>query len=121
MPSVVHVEPLTTARALRGPFDYLRPEGVDVGSMLIVPFGHRDVLGVVVGIADESEVADDRLVAPREVLDAELPVDLVELASWIAVEYCSTPARGCRAEAQDSTAPDAAPAPIRARRRSGLR
>jgi primosomal protein N' (replication factor Y) (superfamily II helicase) len=94
VPPVARVEPITTARALRGPFDYLRPEGVDVGSMLVVPFGHRDVLGVVVGIAEESEVADDRLVAPREVLDAELPVDLVELAGWIAVEYCSTPARG---------------------------
>ena len=94
VPPVARVEPITTARALRGPFDYLRPEGVDVGSMLVVPFGHRDVLGIVVGIAEESEVADDRLIAPREVLDAELPVDLVELASWIAVEYCSTPARG---------------------------
>jgi primosomal protein N' (replication factor Y) (superfamily II helicase) len=94
VPPVARVEPITTARALRGPFDYLRPDGVDVGSMLVVPFGHRDVLGVVVGIAEESEVADERLVEPREVLDAELPVDLVELASWIAVEYCSTPARG---------------------------
>ena len=94
VPPIVRVEPITTARALRGPFDYLRPDGVDVGSMLVVPFGHRDVLGVVVGIAEESEVADERLVEPREVLDAELPVDLVELAGWIAVEYCSTPARG---------------------------
>ena len=94
VPPVARVEPITTARALRGPFDYLRPEGVGVGSMLVVPFGHRDVLGVVVGIAEESEVADERLVEPREVLDAELPVDLVELAGWIAVEYCSTPARG---------------------------
>jgi primosomal protein N' (replication factor Y) (superfamily II helicase) len=31
---VIKVEPLTTARALRGPFDYRRPEGVDVGSIL---------------------------------------------------------------------------------------
>jgi primosomal protein N' (replication factor Y) (superfamily II helicase) len=94
VPPVVRVEPITTARALRGPFDYLRPDGVGVGSMLVVPFGHRDVVGVVVGLAEESEVDDDRLVAPREVLDADLPVDLVELARWIAVEYCSTPARG---------------------------
>ena len=90
---MARVEPITTARALRGPFDYLRPEGVDVGSMLVVPFGRRDVLGVVVGVAEESEIAAERLVAPREVLDGELPVDLVELAHWIADEYCSTPAR----------------------------
>ena len=39
------VEPITTARALRGPFDYLRPDGVGIGSVLVVPFGHRDVVG----------------------------------------------------------------------------
>jgi primosomal protein N' (replication factor Y) len=94
VPPVARVEPITTARALRGPFDYLRPDGVGIGSMLVVPFGHRDVLGVVVDLADASEVDDDRLVEPREVLDAALPADLVALAHWIAAEYCSTPARG---------------------------
>ncbi len=93
MPPVAKVEPITTARALRGPFDYLRPEGVEIGSVLVVPFGHRDVVGVVVGLADSSQLADDRLVAPRRVLDHTLPRDLVELAGWIADEYCSTPAR----------------------------
>ena len=93
MPPVAKVEPITTARALRGPFDYLRPEGVGVGSVLVVPFGHRDVVGVVVALAESSELADDRLVAPRRVLDHDLPPELVELAAWIALEYCSTPAR----------------------------
>jgi primosomal protein N' (replication factor Y) (superfamily II helicase) len=93
VPPVVKVEPITTARALRGPFDYLRPEGVGVGSVLVVPFGHRDVVGVVVAVADGSLLADDRLVAPRRVLDHDLPPDLVELAGWMADEYCSTPAR----------------------------
>jgi primosomal protein N' (replication factor Y) len=90
VPPIAQVEPLTTARALRGPFDYVRPEGVGVGSVLVVPFGHRDVVGVVTGVADES--AHD-VVAPRRVLDAELPPDLVGLAMWMADEYCSTPAR----------------------------
>jgi primosomal protein N' (replication factor Y) len=93
VPPVAKVEPITTARALRGPFDYLRPDGVGVGSVLVVPFGHRDVVGVVVGLADRSELADDRLVAPRRVLDHDLPPELVELAGWMASEYCSTPAR----------------------------
>ncbi|HEY1539634.1 MAG TPA: primosomal protein N' [Solirubrobacteraceae bacterium] len=93
MPPVAKVEPITTARALRGPFDYLCPEGVGVGSVLVVPFGHRDVIGVVVGVADASELEDDRLVAPRRVLDHDLPPELVDLAQWIAREYCSTPAR----------------------------
>src|SRR5215213_4949951 len=93
VPPVAKVEPITTARALRGPFDYLRPEGVGVGSVLVVPFGHRDVVGVVVGVAESSEVGEERLVAPRRVLDHDLRRELVELAVWIAAEYCSTPAR----------------------------
>src|SRR3954453_1965477 len=82
-PPVAKVEPITTARALRGPFDYLRPEGVGVGSVLVVPFGHREVVGVVVGLADGSALPDDRLAAPRRVLDHDLPPDLVELALWM--------------------------------------
>ncbi len=87
---IARVEPLTTARALRGPFDYARPEGVDVGSVLVVPFGHRDVVGVVTGVAEES--AHD-VVAPRRVLEADLPAELVDLALWMARDLCSTPAR----------------------------
>jgi len=88
---------MTTARALRGPFDYRLPEelrgGVDVGSMLVVPFGRRQVLGVVVGLAESSEVANDKLLAPLRALELGVPVDLVALAEWIAAEYCSTIAR----------------------------
>ncbi len=84
------MEPITTARVLRGPFDYARPDGVGVGSVLVVPFGRRDVLGVVTAVADTSE---HDVVAPRRVLEASLPADLVALAPWIAAEYCSTPAR----------------------------
>ncbi|MBA2348273.1 MAG: hypothetical protein H0V81_08250, partial [Solirubrobacterales bacterium] len=84
------VEPITTARVLRGPFDYLAPDGAVVGTRLIVPFGRRDVPGVVTGLAPDSEFA---LLAPRRVLDPPLPAELVELAFWLADEYCSTPAR----------------------------
>ncbi len=90
MPGVARVEPITTARVLRGPFDYACPDGVGVGSVLVVPFGRRDVLGVVTAVADTSE---HEVVAPRRVLEASLPADLVALAPWIAAEYCSTPAR----------------------------
>jgi primosomal protein N' (replication factor Y) len=98
--AIVRVEPMTTARALRGPFDYLLPDAligeVDVGSMLVVPFGRRQVLGVVVGLADSSEIAAEKLLAPLRALDdgpPALPVELVQLAEWIAAEYCSTIAR----------------------------
>lgn len=91
---------MTSARALRGPFDYRLPEelraGVDVGSMLVVPFSGRKLLGVVVGLADSSEVAEEKLLAPLRALDGgppTLPAELVGLAEWIAAEYCSTLAR----------------------------
>jgi primosomal protein N' (replication factor Y) (superfamily II helicase) len=97
MSSIAPVEPMTTARALRGPFDYRLPEelrdGVDVGSMLVVPFGRRQVLGVVVGLADSSEVAEEKLLAPLRALELGVPIELVALAEWIALEYCSTIAR----------------------------
>ena len=89
-PPIAQVEPLTTARALRGPFDYERPDGVGVGSVLVVPFGHRDVVGVVTGLTETSE---HTVVAPRRVLETELPADLVDLALWMAGDYASTPAR----------------------------
>ncbi len=97
MPTIAQVEPLTTARAVRGPFDYLVPDrlrdAVSVGSTLLVPFARREMLGVVVGLADTSEIATDRLLAPVRTVGPGLPADLVDLASWIAAEYCSTPAR----------------------------
>ena len=98
--TIAQVEPMTTARALRGPFDYRLPEAlrgaVEVGSTLVVPFGRRQVLGVVVGLADSSEVPEGKLLAPLRALDdgpPTLPADLVALAEWIAAEYCSTIAR----------------------------
>jgi primosomal protein N' (replication factor Y) len=91
--AIAKVEPITTARALRGPFDYLRPDGVEVGSLLVVPFGRRDVTGVVVDLAAGSEVPAEKLVAPRRVLEERVPAELVDLAAWMAREYCSTFAR----------------------------
>ena len=93
---IARVQPLTRTRAIRGPFDYaLSPDqtAVGVGSVLRVPFGGRRSLGVVVAMANESELADDRLAQPDEVLAASIPADLVALAEWMALEYCSTPAR----------------------------
>ncbi len=89
---------MTTARALRGPFDYRLPDElrggpVEVGSMLVVPFGRREVLGVVVGLAERSEIAEGKLLEPLRALDLGVPGDLVALAEWIAAEYCSTISR----------------------------
>jgi len=93
---IVRVQPLLRARAIRGHFDYrLRPDQlqVDVGSLVRVRFGGRRALAVVLELARDSEVAPERLAEPDAVLAASLPEDLVELAMWLAREYCSTAAR----------------------------
>jgi primosomal protein N' (replication factor Y) (superfamily II helicase) len=95
--AILRVEPLTTARALRGPFDYRQPEAMadlEVGSIVRVPFGPRRLLGVVVELAATSELAPERLAEPIEALEAGAPAELVRLGLWVAREYCSTPSRG---------------------------
>ena len=64
-----------------------------MGTVVRIPFGHQRLDGVVVGLAEASELPDERLVAPTAVRGDSVPDDLVELALWMADEYCSTPAR----------------------------
>jgi primosomal protein N' (replication factor Y) len=114
---IAKVVPLTRTRAVRGLFDYRlgtfagavdRAGGVSlgalaevpddsgtvgIGSVVRVPFGGRPVTGVVAGLASDSEVSEDRLADIVAVLPVRLPPDLVDLALWMAGEYCSTPAR----------------------------
>lgn len=98
MDSIAKVEPLTTARSLRGPFDYRVPEAmrgtVDVGTVLLVPFARRKILGVVTAMAAISDLPDEKLAEPIRALDAGVPPKLVDLGLWVAEDYCSTPARG---------------------------
>ena len=94
---IAKVEPLLTTRNVRGPFDYRLPEameGIEIGSILVVPFGRRRVKGVVVGLAERSELPEGRLAEPIEALEAGVPAELVELGRWVGEEYCSTPSRG---------------------------
>jgi primosomal protein N' (replication factor Y) (superfamily II helicase) len=93
---IARVEPLTLTRAVRGPFDYrLREDqhGVEVGTLLQIPFGRRNTLGVVTELAADSDLEPSRLVEPHALLDGGLTAELVALADWMASEYCSTPAR----------------------------
>jgi primosomal protein N' (replication factor Y) (superfamily II helicase) len=97
--AIAKVEPLTTARALRGPFDYRLPAAMadlEIGSVVWVPFGRRRALGVVVGLAESSELPPERLAEPLEALETGVPAELVRLGLWVAREYCSTPSRGLR-------------------------
>ena len=93
MPPIARVEPLTTTRALRGPFDYRLTEALadaDVGTLLRVPFAGRELLGVVVERATSSDVPDARLAEPHARVEPAIPAELVALARWIGEEYCST-------------------------------
>jgi primosomal protein N' (replication factor Y) len=95
--AIAKVEPLLTTRSVTGPFDYRLPEAMEhvgVGSVLVVPFGRRKVVGVVVGLADRSQLPDGRLAEPLEALEAGVPPELVELGRWVGEEYCSTTGRG---------------------------
>src|SRR3954447_5456296 len=67
---------------------------VDVGSVVRVPFGPRRLLGVVVELAEASELPSERLAEPIEALEAGATAELVRLGLWVAREYCSTPSRG---------------------------
>jgi primosomal protein N' (replication factor Y) len=94
--AIARVEPLTRTRAVRGPFDYrLRDDQRDagIGTLLRIPFAHRTTLGVVVALAADSELDPERLAEPEAVLGGGVPADLVDLAGWMAAEYCSTLAR----------------------------
>jgi primosomal protein N' (replication factor Y) (superfamily II helicase) len=115
---IAKVEPLTPARALRGPFDYRLADdlqGVGIGSMLVVPFGRRRLLGVVVDVAEESELPPERLAEPLAALEADVPRALVALGLWVAREYVSTAARGLALVLPPGTGTGAA-RPLRPRR-----
>jgi primosomal protein N' (replication factor Y) len=115
--TIAKVEPLVTTRALRGPFDYLLPErlgDVGIGSVLRIPFGRQRLLGVVVDVAESSELPPERLAEPLEALEAGASAELVRLGLWVASEYCSTAARGLELALPPGTA--AAAGPVAARR-----
>jgi primosomal protein N' (replication factor Y) len=116
--AILRVEPLTTARALRGPFDYRRPaamEDLEVGSVVRIPFGPRRILGVVVELAEASELPPERLAEPIEALESGATPELVRLGLWVAREYCSTPSRGLQLVLPPGTGTGGAARTVRAK------
>ncbi|HTY88555.1 MAG TPA: primosomal protein N' [Candidatus Acidoferrum sp.] len=81
--------------ALRKEFDYLIPPGltgrIDVGSRVQVPFGPRQVMGVVTALAEESAHANLKPIL--KVIGAQTLVTpkVLKLARWIADYYCCAP------------------------------
>lgn len=79
---------------LRRLFDYLPPAGcataaLQPGVRLRVPFGRREVVGVLVELSDHSEVPEGKLKPALELLDRQplLPAALFRLCLWAAQYY----------------------------------
>ncbi|HTN30825.1 MAG TPA: primosomal protein N' [Pseudomonas sp.] len=79
---------------LRRLFDYRAPAGVPAAALqpgvrLRVPFGRREMVGVLVETAEHSEVPEDKLKAALQLLDATplLPPALFKLCLWTAQYY----------------------------------
>lgn len=79
---------------LRRLFDYRAPSGVAlehlaVGQRVRVPFGQRDMVGLIAGLAGSSAVPADKLKRTKELIDLEplLPDTLWQLCLWTSHYY----------------------------------
>ncbi len=79
---------------LRRLFDYRAPAGVDAseltpGVRLRVPFGRREIVGILVQIVSETDVPRDKLKPAIALLDTTppMPASLIELCKWTAQYY----------------------------------
>lgn len=75
-------------------FDYLPIDGVtknqlQPGIRIKIPFGRRETVGVLLEIADQSELPSDRLKPIIAILDDEplIPTDLLKLYRWASDYY----------------------------------
>lgn len=90
MPLIAQV---ATPVALDKAFDYLVPDdlaaAVTLGSRVLIPFGARQISGIVVGLTDRSN--QPKLKAISGVTDAHplLGPVLLDLARWMADYYCA--------------------------------
>lgn len=83
---------VTLEIALRKEFDYLIPvelEGqVEIGTRVKVPFGARQVMGVVTGLAEHSPVTNLRPILKVLGTPGLITPKVLDLARWIARYYC---------------------------------
>ena len=86
---------------LRRLFDYLPPAdlpaesvaGLAPGSRLRVPFGRRDVIGILVAVVDETELPQDKLKPAKALLEDSplIPPTMFALCQWAANYYLHPP------------------------------
>lgn len=75
-------------------FDYLLPENCNFESLkpgvrVLVPFGSRKLVGILVGTADKTDVPKSKMKAAIEIMDNEpiMPQDVYDLCCWSAKYY----------------------------------
>jgi primosomal protein N' (replication factor Y) len=83
---------VTLEIALRKEFDYAIPpefaDRLEVGSRVKVPFGRREVLGVVTALIEESPHTNLRCIAKVIGQQSQVTPRVLALARWIADYYC---------------------------------
>jgi primosomal protein N' (replication factor Y) len=89
---VVVLSPVKTTPGEAAPsFTYHVPDELrghlDVGSLVVVPFGSRRLYGVVVGLSDEASVPETRPVESLADEEPALTLTQIRLAHWLGREY----------------------------------
>src|SRR6266853_6225922 len=83
---------VTLEIALRKEFDYLVPPDlasqIEVGTRVKVPFGHREVMGCVTALPEESTYTNLRSVLKVIGRQSLVTPKVLQLARWIADYYC---------------------------------
>ncbi len=77
---------------LRQTFDYILPAKIEpppAGARVRVPFGKQELIGICVGISEDSQIPEEKLRAASAALDTEpvLPESLFKLCTWAAAYY----------------------------------
>ncbi len=79
---------------LQGAFDYLPPEGCEIGAVrpgmrIRIPFGRTHRVGILLEIATQTDVEPTRLKRATEILDSEpsMPASILALAQWASRYY----------------------------------
>ncbi|PTQ88205.1 primosomal protein N' [Agitococcus lubricus] len=78
---------------LRKTFDYSLPASFTqqpaVGSRVLVPFGQREMVGIVLSVSEETDSPPEKIKAARQLLDehALFPSYMMQLLTWAAQYY----------------------------------
>ena len=68
-------------------FDYICPFDVKQGDEVLVPFGTRNISGIVIDITETSDVDKENLKEIKQKLDNGIPKQCIILAKFISRKY----------------------------------